>query len=97
MVDTAEIRRFVVDTFLFGDGSWLGDETSFLEEGVIDSAGMLELITFLEANYGITVADEEVVRENLDSLRSAARYLQVKLGCSPEFSASGTGPLPGKA
>jgi acyl carrier protein len=97
MVDTADIRRFVVDTFLFGDGSWLEDETSFLEKGVIDSAGMLELITFLEANYGITVADEEVVRENFDSLVRVARYLEVKLGCSPKFSASATGSLPGKS
>jgi hypothetical protein len=49
MVETGDIRRFVVDTFLFGDGQGLEDDTSFLDQGVIDSAGMLELITFLSA------------------------------------------------
>ncbi len=88
MIETDEIRRFVVDTFLFGDGDWLADGTSFLDEGVIDSAGMLELITFLETTYGITIADEEVSRENLDSLEKITRFLDRKLhsGLGPSSS-----------
>lgn len=90
MVETSDIRRFVVDTFLFGDGDWLEDDTSFLDKGVIDSAGMLELITFLETEYHITIADEEVARENLDSLQKVTCFLTMKLGSRPELNAAGT-------
>lgn len=94
MFETGEIRRFVVDTFLFGDGDWLNDDTSFLDQGVIDSAGMLELITFLETNYGIAIADEEVARENLDSLRKIARFLSQKSLSRSKSNASGSRPHP---
>ena len=87
MFEINDIRQFVVDTFLFGDGSWLEDDTSFLEEGVIDSAGMLELITFLETKYDVTVADDEVVRDNLDSLGRISRFLASKLERSLEVNA----------
>lgn len=90
MVETGDIRRFVVDTFLFGDGHGLEDDTSFLDQGVIDSAGMLELITFLEDKYRITIADEEVARENLGSLRKITRFLGSKLGSqSPSIASEG--------
>ena len=74
-----DIRNFIVETFLFGDGEWLRDDTSFLDGGVIDSAGMLELITFVESKYGVAVADDEVVRENFDSLENVSRFLARKL------------------
>ena len=77
-----EIREFVVNNFLFGDGENLKDDTSFLDEGIIDSTGILELITFLEERYTITIGDDEVVPENLDSLQNVARFLKVKLDMS---------------
>ena len=77
-----EIREFVVNNFLFGDGENLKDNTSFLDEGIIDSTGILELITFLEERYTITIGDDEVVPENLDSLQNVARFLKVKLDMS---------------
>ena len=73
------IRKFVVENFLFGEANGLKDETSFLEEGIIDSTGILELVTFLEDEYSITVEDEELVPENLDSINNVANYLQRKM------------------
>ena len=58
------VRGFVVENFLFGDGAKLKEDTQFLESGIIDSTGMLELINFLEETYGITIDDEELVPEN---------------------------------
>jgi acyl carrier protein len=73
------IREFVVANFLFGEDVKLEDGTSFLESGIIDSTGMLELVGFLEERFGIHIADEELVPENLDSLSNISAYLAGKL------------------
>lgn len=75
-----EIKDFVVTNFLFGqDGATLSNEESFLESGIIDSTGILELVAFLEQRYGIAVADRELLPENLDSVQNATRYVSRKL------------------
>jgi len=51
----------------------------FLEEGIIDSTGILELVTFLEEEYSITVEDEELVPENLDSINNVTAFLERKI------------------
>ena len=73
------IRDFVVENFLFGEANGLKDDTSFLEEGIIDSTGILELVTYLEDEFSITVEDEELIPENLDSIDNVANYLQRKM------------------
>jgi acyl carrier protein len=73
------IRTFVVENFLFGNNENLEDSTSFLEEGIIDSTGILELVSFLEEEFSITVQDEDLVPENLDSINNATAYLQSKI------------------
>jgi acyl carrier protein len=73
------IREFVVENFLFGEANGLKDETSFLEEGIIDSTGILELVTYLEDEFSITVEDEELIPENLDSISNVASYLERKM------------------
>ena len=70
-----EIRDFVVTNFLFGDASSLQDDTSFLESGIVDSTGMLELIMFLEETYDIKIEPEEMLPENLDSVNKAVQFL----------------------
>lgn len=72
------IRTFVRNNFLFGREPTFSDEDSFLEQGIIDSTGVLELVTFLEDKYKITVADEELVPENLDSIANVARFVESK-------------------
>ena len=73
------IREFVIENFLFGEANGLKDDTSFLEEGIIDSTGILELVTFLEEEFSIRVEDEELVPENLDSINNVTAFLERKI------------------
>jgi acyl carrier protein len=64
-----KMRAFILENFLYGeDGGQLNDEDSFLDKGIIDSTGVLELVQFLEESFQIEVTDEEMVPENLDSI-----------------------------
>ncbi len=74
-----DVRNFIVNNFLFGQPLELQADESLLRKGVIDSTGVLELVAFLEGEYGIKVEDDEVVPENLDSIASVAAYLAKKL------------------
>jgi acyl carrier protein len=88
-----EIRAFVVSNFLFGDAGSLRDDTSFMEGGIIDSTGILELVTFLESAYPIKIEAEEMLPKNLDSVNSVARFLAGKLSEKTAPSA----PSPGQS
>lgn len=81
MADThaAEIKAFIVSNFLFGQDSGVADDQSFLQSGVIDSTGLLELVSFVEQRYGISIGDRELVPENLDSLRNISGFVARKL------------------
>ncbi|MFC1610544.1 acyl carrier protein [Myxococcota bacterium] len=73
------VRDFVVENFLFGNEEEAPEpETSFLEQQLIDSTGVLELVFFLENTYEIKIADDELVPDNLDSLRKIATFVQNK-------------------
>ncbi|BBO88590.1 acyl carrier protein [Desulfosarcina ovata] len=74
----SKIRDFIIENFLFGNADGLKDDTSFLEEGIIDSTGVLELVTFLEETFEIQVDDEELIPENLDSIDNVTAYLDRK-------------------
>ena len=74
------VREFIVNNFLFGqDGAELTDDASLLELGIIDSTGVLELVSFLEGGYQLKIDDEELIPENLDSIRNVARFIRRKL------------------
>ena len=74
-----EVREYVVENFLLGqDESELSDRDSFLETGLIDSTGILELITHIEETYDIEVEDEEMIPENLDGISRVARFVASK-------------------
>jgi acyl carrier protein len=79
MQPMSDVRDFIVERFLYGDddGS-LGDNVSFLEKGIIDSTGVLELVSFIEEKYGISVQDEELIPENLDTLNNISSYIAGK-------------------
>jgi acyl carrier protein len=78
-----ELREFIAKNFLFCDEFPLPDTASFLESGIIDSTRVLELILFLEERYQITLADEEIVPENLDSIQSLKIFVESKLNVLP--------------
>ncbi|MGI5950222.1 MAG: acyl carrier protein [Brooklawnia sp.] len=71
-----QILDFVIENFLFGDASAApSDDESLLESGILDSTGILELIQFLESEFGIEVADQDTVPENLGSVANLTRYV----------------------
>jgi acyl carrier protein len=74
------VRKFVVENFLFREETQALSETdSFLERGLIDSTGILELVDFLEQTFTIQVADDELLPENLDSISRISAYVQKKI------------------
>ncbi|HEX8820764.1 MAG TPA: acyl carrier protein [Archangium sp.] len=74
----AALRRFVIQNFYIANPATLSDEVSLLESGIIDSTGVLELVGFLEHDLGLTVADAELVPENLDTLSRIAAFVDRK-------------------
>jgi acyl carrier protein len=74
-----KIREFIVENFLFGKDDGLVDDASFLDEGIIDSTGILELVNFLEEEFSISVEDDELVPENLDSINNVVAFLGKKM------------------
>ncbi len=73
-----KVKEFIIENFLFGDADKIKEDTSFLESGIIDSTGILELVSFLEEAYGIIFSDEELIPENLDSLINIAQFIERK-------------------
>jgi len=77
-----EVNTFVVASFLAGSFVDLQPDDSLLDMGVIDSTGVLELVSYLEEHFGIKVEDEEMIPDNLESIKNVARYVEKKLGCT---------------
>jgi len=77
-----KIKGFIIENFLFGEDSDLNDDTSFLEEGIIDSTGVLELIEYLEEEFDIEIDDEDMIPENLDSLNNLEQFIGRLLNAS---------------
>jgi len=77
---SAKVRNYIVATFLFGEGSKLGDETSFMENSILDSTGMLELINFVEQEFSISIDPSELVPDNLDSIKNITTFIERKKG-----------------
>jgi acyl carrier protein len=71
-----KLRTFILENYLFSDDqSLLDSNDSFLEKGIIDSTGILEVIFFIEEQFGFKVADEEMVPENLDSVANLVAFI----------------------
>lgn len=75
-----QVRQFIGKTFYVPDMSALGDELSLLDQGIVDSTGVLEVVTFLEGEFHIKVADDEITPDNLDTIGRIARYVARKRG-----------------
>ena len=77
---STRIRDYVAQNLLFSEkGFQYGDDASFLEEGIIDSMGIIELVSFVEDQFGVSVADRELVPDNFDSVNKLNAYIQSKL------------------
>ena len=74
-----EVRQYVSDKLLFGRTEVeLKGDTSFLESGIIDSTGVLELVSFLEEQFKVKVDDEDLIPANLDSVDAIIRFVESK-------------------
>jgi len=79
----AATRRFIADNFIMGSKAKpYADGDSFIDRHIMDSTGFLELITHLEETYGLTIGDDEMVPENLDSLNAIETFVQRKQGAA---------------
>jgi acyl carrier protein len=70
-----QVRAFVTSNFYVSDPAALEDDASLLDRGVIDSTGVLEVIFFIEENFGITVEDSEMLPDNLDSIERISNFI----------------------
>lgn len=78
-----DLRQYVLDKLLFGRTEVeLSGDTSFLESGIIDSTGVLELVAFLEEKFQVKVEDEDLIPANLDSINAIVRYVGNKCAAS---------------
>jgi acyl carrier protein len=74
---------FILDNFLFGDKDKLKIDTPLFEKGIIDSTGVLELVAFIEENFKIKVADEELIQSNFSDITSIDQFIQSKSNHNP--------------
>jgi len=74
-----DIREFIIANYLLGREDGLNNDASFMDEGIIDSTGILELVSHLEQTYGIVIPEEELTPDNLDSVDRIASYLARKI------------------
>jgi acyl carrier protein len=75
-----QVRSFIEQNFLVASTTELGDSDSLLQLQVVDSTGFLELIHFIEATFGVQVADEEMVPENLETIDNIVGFVGRKRG-----------------
>ncbi len=74
-----DLRTFVRENFLFGQSDEsLSDDDSFLQRGIVDSTGVLELVQFIEETYGFRLQDDELIPENLDSIHQLVCFIETK-------------------
>ncbi len=78
MTTAERIRQFITTNFYVADPAKLADDASFLDQGIIDSTGVLEVVGFLEEGFGIVVGDDEMLPENLDSVRNLTAFVERK-------------------
>ncbi len=80
----SRVRTFILEQFPVAQRASLGDTESLVESGIIDSMGVLELVTFIEAEFEVVLSDEDVVSENFDSIATISSFIEDRLTISSE-------------
>ena len=75
-----KLRDEIMKNLYYADDHPLGEEDSFLETGVIDSMGVMELVAYVQSEFGLNVKQDEIVVENFDSIRKLANFIRRRLG-----------------
>ncbi len=71
----SKLREFIKNNFLLGNDTSLNDEDSFMGKGIVDSTGILEVVSFVEENFDFKIPDEDLMPENLDSINNLVKYI----------------------
>jgi acyl carrier protein len=79
LVTRDQVRKFLFEKFPACQKNDLKDEESLIETGIIDSMGMLELVVFVESDFGIEVEDLDLVPENFESVEALSKFVESKL------------------
>jgi acyl carrier protein len=87
------VRKFIYENFIVDEENQLSEEDSLLEKGIIDSTGVLELVAYIEETYGFKVRDEELIPENLDSIKNISQFIQGKIDAAEEKGVLGEGTV----
>ncbi len=74
----AQVRAFIARNFYVAGDAPLAADASLLDHGIVDSTGVLEVITFLEKTFAIQIEDEEMIPDNLDSIGAIVRFTTSK-------------------
>jgi acyl carrier protein len=75
------IRLYIAENILYrSNGFPYSDDTSFLENGIVDSMNIMEIVMFIEEKYGVQVADEEIIPDNFDSIECLVKFIEMKKG-----------------
>jgi len=75
-----EIKQFIIEKFLFNMEDRLDDDISLLGTNIVDSVGILEIVSFIESRFNLVVEDQELTSDNLDSVNKIARFIERKQG-----------------
>ncbi len=74
-----KVRAFIISHFLLGNDSiGLNDDSSFIDEGIVDSTGVMELVSFVEETFDFRLEDEELIPDNLDSISNLVFFITGK-------------------
>jgi len=73
-----KLREFIKNNFLLGNDSSLTDDDSFMGKGIVDSTGILEVVSFVEENFDFKLPDEDLMPENLDSINNLVKYVTAR-------------------
>jgi len=75
-----KIRDFVLGHFPLAQQRRIADDASLIEQGIIDSLGILEVVTFIESEFGLTLSDDEMITENFESIKSLTEFVAARQG-----------------
>jgi acyl carrier protein len=79
MTTEQQLKEYISSNLLFSENGYpYPDDASFLEEGIVDSVGIMELVAFIEENMNVSVEDQEITPDNFDSITKLAAYIQRK-------------------
>ena len=74
------VRSYIIKNFLFGEERGLQNSESLIDQAIIDSTGIMELVTFIEETFNLHIKADELLTENFESIQRIANFIEQKRG-----------------